>query len=150
MREDCRIIIEKLKLDCDKRFILRKSDKSKKIYIPDPNEVDSVYIISAEKEEDSHEDMAEIFVKTDSELSDNLYLEYEKFKKKKSNNSFKDFLTWEYSSLTVAGIGSLKEPEMVCAYDDTKIMKKIINEYLLLGYKAKAPKSQILGGTYGK
>lgn len=149
MENLCEINVEKVKVGYDDRFVVLRSDKSKKIYIPDPESILSVYVLSAKKVEDSHEDMAETFVKTSKVLGDNLLSEYEKFKAKEHNNSFKDFLTWCYSSLTVAGKGASEEAEMVCA-DETKITKKIINEYLLLGYKMKAPKSSIYsGGSYG-
>lgn len=150
MKENCEIIVERIELGYDERFVVRRSDKSKKIYLPDPEKMLAVYIISAKNESDSHEDMAEAFVETNKDISENLYAEYEAFKKKEHNNSFKDFLTWKYSALTVAGKGALEEPEMVCADDDTKVIKKIIKEYLLLGYKMKAPKSAMLGGNYGR
>ena len=149
MNKNCEINIEKLTLGYDDKFVVRRSDKSKKIYIPDPKSIFSVYVLSAQNEEDSHEDMAETFVMKNKEISNSLFEEYEAFKKKEENNSFKDFLTWKYSALTVAGRGSLEEPEMVCADDDTRIIKKIINEYLLLGYKMKEPKSTLLSGQYG-
>ncbi len=137
-----KIMVVKFTLNVDDRFQIDNSNTHRKIYIP-MGFYDIVMLYS--EEHYTHEDLAECYINSDPKLK----AEYEKYKKKEGNAA-KDFLVLNYEAVAVSDRDTKTSPEMFCNLESNSgTMKKIINEYLIKGYKIKNKANPMQGGSYG-
>lgn len=143
MEKDYTIKIEDIYIGIDDNFSIDGVDVGKRFYIPDAERLFHVDVVST-SEYPNHEDMAEVYVRSNEQLNK----KYIKFKDKTRNTSYKDFLVFECDAIAVADKYTNRRAEITFKECDVSSMKKILNEFLGRGYKVVEPENPMLRGRY--